>query len=59
MATLNPLPDLEGPKLEPFTQDITTHDIEFLWIPYLLDEAAHSMIAKVRIDEKIYCLKMV
>ena len=30
MAILKPLPDLEDPKLDPFTQDITAHDGEFL-----------------------------
>ena len=56
---LKPLPDCEGPKLEPFTQDITAHDFEFLDIPHLDDRAVHSVIAKVKIDGQAYCLKMV
>ncbi|SPO01966.1 uncharacterized protein DNG_04639 [Cephalotrichum gorgonifer] len=53
---LKPLPDCEGPKLEPFTQDITAHDIEFLEIPS--HDCAHGIITKVRVDGKLYCLKL-
>lgn len=55
---LKPLPDCEGPKLEPFTQDITAHDCEFLDVPGI-HEAVHSIISKVKIDGRVYCLKMV
>ena len=55
---LKPLPDCEGPKLEPFTQDITAHDFEFVDIPYT-ESAGHSAIAQVKIDGQAYCLKLV
>ncbi len=57
LLPLKPLPDCEGPKLDPFTQDITAHDLEFLDIPYC--ENAHSIIARVKIDGRVYCLKLV
>ena len=59
MTALKPLPDLDGPKLEPFTLDITAHDVEFLWVPRLDEEAMHSIIAQARIDGRVYCLKLV
>ena len=54
---LKPLPDCEGPKLEPFTEDITAHDFEFLDIPSV-HAPVHSIIARVKIDGQVYCLKM-
>ena len=58
LPILKPLPDCEGPKLGPFTQDITAHDFEFIDVPDM-DWAGHSVIAKVKVDGKAYCLKMV
>ena len=57
MPTLKPLPDIEGPKLECFTQEITAHDIEFLPVIYD-DSAGHSLITSVRIDGREYCLQL-
>lgn len=55
---LKPLPDVEGPKLEPFTQDISAHDLEFLAV--LSNEYNdHSLITRVSIDGQEYCLKLV
>lgn len=55
---LKPLPELEGPKLDPFTQDVTAHDLEFLAIPKI-EWAGHSLLARVKIDGQEYCLKRV
>ncbi|RKL47714.1 hypothetical protein BFJ72_g1945 [Fusarium proliferatum] len=56
MAPLKPLPDCEGPKLEPFEHDFEGDDVEFLKI-LEPDFAAHSKIIKTRIGDKIYSLK--
>lgn len=58
MPPLKPLPEVEGPRLEPFTQDITAHDLELLAVIYN-DSAAHSLITRVEIDGREYCLKLV
>lgn len=58
MAPLKPLPDCEGPKLEPFEHDFEGDDVEFLKI-LEPDFAAHSKIIKTRIGDKIYSLKFV
>ncbi|SPO01423.1 uncharacterized protein DNG_04098 [Cephalotrichum gorgonifer] len=57
MPILKPLPDCEGPKLEPFTQDITAHELEFLEVP-LFESQLHSIIIKLKIDGRVYCLKL-
>ncbi|PNP85750.1 hypothetical protein FNYG_00806 [Fusarium nygamai] len=54
-APLKPLPDCEGPKLEPFQHNLEADDVEFLKI--LEDSNAHSKIIKTRIGDKIYCIK--
>jgi hypothetical protein len=60
MSYLKPLPDCEGPKLEPFTQDLAAHDVKFL---STVDEFTTSMcdstVFKVRIDGRVYALKVV
>ncbi|KAF5645452.1 hypothetical protein F52700_2015 [Fusarium sp. NRRL 52700] len=56
MPPLKPLPDCEGPKLEPFEHDFEGDDVEFLKI-LEPDNAAHSKIIKTRIGDKIYSIK--
>ncbi|KAF5532628.1 hypothetical protein FMEXI_12284 [Fusarium mexicanum] len=56
MPPLKPLPDCEGPKLEPFEYDFEGDDVEFLKI-LEPDYAAHSKIIKTRIGDKIYSIK--
>lgn len=56
MGILKPLPDCEGPKLEPFTQDFAAHNVRILDI---LESGAHGAIAKTEIDGKIYAIKLV
>lgn len=57
MTTLNPLPECECPKLEPFPHDLAADDVEFL---SLLDvPSAHASIFKIKIGEKFYALKLV
>lgn len=52
-----PLPRVPGPKLEPF-QGTATADIEF--IAFIgSDEDMDSKVWKVRIDGKVYVLKVV
>ncbi|KAI8677856.1 hypothetical protein NCS55_00503800 [Fusarium keratoplasticum] len=56
MTTLNPLPECECPKLEPFPHDLAADDVEFL---SLLDvPSAHASIFKIKIGEKFYALKL-
>lgn len=60
MGLLQPLPDVEGPKLSAFTDDLSKHNVEFLEIlggdpMATLD----GIVMKVRIDGKIYALKVV
>ncbi|KAF5241773.1 hypothetical protein FANTH_8989 [Fusarium anthophilum] len=55
MATLKPLPDCEGPKLECFTDDLTKHNFKFLEI---LGSGCHSTVVKAEIDGKIYAVKL-
>ncbi|KAF4956502.1 hypothetical protein FGADI_3781 [Fusarium gaditjirri] len=56
MPTLKPLPDCEGPKLEPFQHNLEADDVEFLKI-LEPDSNAHSKIIKTRIGDKIYSIK--
>lgn len=56
MPSLEPMPDLEGPKLGPFTDDLLSHDVEFL---DLLNGGVHSLVYKTKIDGKLYALKIV
>lgn len=52
-----PLPRFSGPKLEPF-RGTATADIEFIaFIGH--DEDMDSKVWKVRIDDKLYALKVV
>ncbi|KAI1034640.1 hypothetical protein LB504_004764 [Fusarium proliferatum] len=55
-APLKPLPDCEGPKLEPFHQNLEADDVEFLKI-LECDNNKHSKIIKTRIGDKIYGIK--
>ncbi|KAM5348904.1 hypothetical protein ACJ41O_008727 [Fusarium nematophilum] len=55
MASLGPLPDLDGPKLDPFPHDLSADDVEFLEI---LDvESAHGKIIKTKIQDRMYAVK--
>ncbi|KAF5724217.1 pectate lyase c [Fusarium mundagurra] len=56
MPPLKPLPDCEGPKLEPFEHDFEGDDVEFLKILEPVC-SAHSKIIKTRIGDKIYSIK--
>ncbi|KAJ4328866.1 hypothetical protein N0V84_000654 [Fusarium piperis] len=56
MTTLSPLPECEGPKLEPFPHDIAADDVEFL--SQLVVESAHGTIIKMKISDKFYALKL-
>ncbi|KAH6692542.1 kinetochore Sim4 complex subunit FTA2-domain-containing protein [Plectosphaerella plurivora] len=57
MPPLLPLPQCEGPKLQPFTQDFESIELE----PELLikdcDGFAHGMVLKAKIDGKTYAIK--
>ncbi|KAF4960611.1 hypothetical protein FSARC_10425 [Fusarium sarcochroum] len=55
MPTLKPLPDCEGPKLECFTDDLTTHDFKVL---AYLGSGCHSEVVKAEIDGNIYVIKL-
>ncbi|KAM0427857.1 hypothetical protein ACHAPT_007316 [Fusarium lateritium] len=57
MDTLKPLPDLDGPKLEPFGHDMAADDVEFL--QKVRFESAHGQVLKIRIGgDKCYALKI-
>lgn len=53
---LKPLPDFEGPKLEPFTDDLDAHTVEVL---ELIGSGEHGHVIKTKIDGKIYVIKLV
>lgn len=57
---LKPLPDLPGPKLEPFTHDLSSHQAELLAFagPNIF-RLVDGRVLKVRIDGKLYALKVV
>lgn len=60
MTCLKPLPDFEGPKLGAFTDNLEDHDVDF--IEFLGDDIKQNqdgISIKVRIDEKLYVLKVV
>ncbi|KAM0368037.1 hypothetical protein ACHAO7_005540 [Fusarium culmorum] len=54
LALLPPLPTIEGPKLEAFTDDIENNDYELL---EFLGAGAHSAVMRMRIDDNIYAVK--
>lgn len=57
MASLKSLPDVDGPKLEPFGHDMVAEDVEFLeQVQY---RSAHGKVLKIKIDDKCYALKIV
>ncbi|RSL62424.1 hypothetical protein CEP53_004757 [Fusarium sp. AF-6] len=56
METLKPLPDVDGPKLEPFGHEMVADDVEFL--EQVQDSSAHGKILKIKIGDKCYALKI-
>jgi hypothetical protein len=60
LTPLKPLPDLPGPKLEPFTHDLSSHNVEFLdFAGPNIFRCVDGRVLKVRIDGKPYALKVV
>ncbi|KAK3331570.1 kinetochore Sim4 complex subunit FTA2-domain-containing protein [Cercophora scortea] len=59
MPRAKPLPECEGPKLEPFADDILDLDIKFLDIITTADDGGRkAIVLKARIDRKIYAVKI-
>ncbi|UPK90208.1 hypothetical protein LCI18_001143 [Fusarium solani-melongenae] len=56
MEDLRPLPDVDGPKLEPFGHDILAEHVEFLEL--IKDRGGHGWVIKIKIGEKLYALKI-
>ncbi|KAK7428440.1 hypothetical protein QQZ08_005059 [Neonectria magnoliae] len=54
MPTLKPLPDVEGPKLECFADNLADHDVKFIKSASAGNE---SIVFQVEIDRKMYALK--
>lgn len=56
---LRPLPDCDGPKLEPFTQNF--EDLKFELEKVIKEEwgYAHGIIIKAKLDGKTYAIKFV
>lgn len=59
MAPLLPLPQCEGPKLEPFTQDFESLDVNPEIVIREPDGFIHGMIVKAKLDGKTYAIKFV
>lgn len=57
MTILAPLPECKGPKLEPFPHGLASDDIEFLSL--LNVPSAHASIFKIKMNERVYALKLV
>jgi hypothetical protein len=57
MANLKPLPEGDGPKLEPFNHDLLADDVEFL--EFLGHHGIHGAIVKTRIRGHLYAIKFV
>lgn len=57
MEDLKPLPDLDGPKLEPFGHDMVADHVEFAEI--VLTPSGHARVIKIKIGDKFYALKIV
>ncbi|RTE82170.1 hypothetical protein BHE90_003312 [Fusarium euwallaceae] len=55
MSTLRPLPEGDGPKLEPFTCNLLADDVEFIEI--LGHNGIHGVIIKTRIGDHLYAIK--
>ncbi|KAK3681818.1 kinetochore Sim4 complex subunit FTA2-domain-containing protein [Podospora appendiculata] len=59
MPTAKPLPDCEGPKLEPFADSIFDLNIKFLGIITTADDGGRkAIVMKARIGRKIYAVKI-
>ncbi|KAK7416216.1 hypothetical protein QQZ08_012094 [Neonectria magnoliae] len=54
MPTLKPLPDVEGPKLECFADNLADHDVKFIKMAV---GGCQSNVYQVEIDGKTYALK--
>lgn len=57
MEDLKPLPDVDGPKLEPFGHDMLADHVEFLEL--VQQKTGHGWVIKIKIGEKLYALKIV
>ncbi|KAM0432228.1 hypothetical protein ACHAPT_004766 [Fusarium lateritium] len=55
MSSLKPLPEGNGPKLEPFGHDLLADDVEFLKI--LENVGIHGVVVKTRIRGRVYAIK--
>jgi hypothetical protein len=55
-ALLPPLPQIEGPRLEPFLDDIEKHNYTVL---EFLGAGAHSAVLRIQINNVIYVVKFV
>ncbi|UPL01269.1 hypothetical protein LCI18_012203 [Fusarium solani-melongenae] len=55
MSNLKPLPEGDGPKLEPFNHDLLADDVEFL--EFLGHYGIHGAIVKTRIRGHLYAIK--
>ncbi|KAJ4260889.1 hypothetical protein NW757_001277 [Fusarium falciforme] len=55
MANLKPLPEGDGPTLEPFNHDLLADDVEFL--EFLGHHGIHGAIVKTRIRGHLYAIK--
>ncbi|KAM6536387.1 hypothetical protein FALCPG4_002394 [Fusarium falciforme] len=56
MEDLKPLPDVDGPKLEPFGHDMLADHVEFLEL--VQQKTGHGWVIKIKIGEKLYALKV-
>ncbi|KAI8720158.1 hypothetical protein NCS52_00460500 [Fusarium sp. LHS14.1] len=56
MDDLKPLPDVDGPKLEPFGHDMLADYVEFLELVQI--PSGHGAVIKIKIDDQCYALKI-